>query len=142
MTELQKIRDLTPESRQVNVRVQVLCIDEPKEIPSRYGSPRKVSELLVGDETARIILSLWDDQIGTVTNGETLTVENGFITLVGGHMRLNVGKYGKLNKVEEKIESVAESPNVSDMIFERPPRRREFRRGVRHDSKKRFRKDF
>ena len=92
-----KIKDLTPRSNKVNVLVKVTGVGEPKEIPNRLGgAAKKVAEAKVGDETGTIRLSLWQDQIGSVNEGDVLSIENGYVSLVRGHMHLNVGKYGKM----------------------------------------------
>ena len=88
---LTKVRDLTPNSKQVNVLAKVMNVGEPKEVMGKFGDPRKVCEAVVGDDTATIILSLWNEQIGAIAKDETILVDNGYVSLVRGHMRLNVG---------------------------------------------------
>ena len=88
---LTKVRDLTPNSKQVNVLAKVLSVGEPKEVMGKFGDPRKVCEAVVGDDTAVITLSLWNEQIGSIAKDEVILVDNGYVSLVRGHMRLNVG---------------------------------------------------
>jgi replication factor A1 len=112
------ISDLTPRSKRVNVTAKVLKIDEAKEIPSRYGSPNRVAEATIGDTSGAVVLSLWNDQIGTVEEGETVTIENGYVSLVRGHIRLNAGKYGRIVPSENELEDVNEENNISDAEHE------------------------
>ncbi|MEW6069207.1 MAG: single-stranded DNA-binding protein [Candidatus Thermoplasmatota archaeon] len=121
--ELTKIRDLTPDAKSVNVIAKVLEVGEKKEISSRFGGSRYVAEATVGDETATIILSLWNEQIGSIAPQDTIKIENGYISLVRGHMRLNVGKYGKLAKCQEAVGEINDSINVSEKEYEQAPRR-------------------
>jgi len=115
-----KVKDLTPRSSKVNVLVKVTGVGEPKEIPSRFGGEAKrVAEARVGDETATILLSLWQDQIGSVKEGDVLSIENGYISLVRGHMRLNVGKYGKMTKSDKEIPNVNTELDLSAAEQER-----------------------
>jgi replication factor A1 len=121
-----KVKDLTPQSNRVNVLVKVTGVGAPKEIPSRFGGEaKKVAEATVGDETGTVILSLWQDQIGSIQEGDVLSIENGYISLVQGHMRLNVGKYGKMTKSDKDIPNVNSEVNVSAAEHERE--RRPFR---------------
>ncbi|MBX8641311.1 MAG: single-stranded DNA-binding protein [Thermoplasmata archaeon] len=121
--ELTKIADLTPESKSVNVIAKVLSVGEPKEIPSKFGPSRKVAEVPIADESGSVVLSLWQDQIGTVSEGETIQIENGYVSLVKGHIRVNVGKYGKIAKSEVDIADPSTGVNVSDKEYEQPERR-------------------
>lgn len=126
-TQRISVEDLTPESKRVYVLVKVVEKSEPKEIPSRFGPTRMVTEALVADESASILMSLWDDQADQVEVGDTLQVDNGYISLVRGHMRLNIGKYGSMSKVDEEIEPNTES-NLSDQEFDQPRRNPRYNR--------------
>jgi len=118
-----KIADLTPESKSVNVIAKVLSVGESKEIPSKFGPSRKVAEVPIADESGSVVLSLWQDQIGTVSEGETIQIENGYVSLVKGHIRVNVGKYGKIMKSEVDVSDPSTTVNVSDKEYEQPERR-------------------
>ena len=118
-----KIADLTPESKSVNVIAKVLSVGEAKEIPSKFGPSRKVAEVPIADESGSVVLSLWQDQIGTVSDGETIQIENGYVSLVKGHIRVNVGKYGKIMKSEVDVSDPSTAVNVSDKEYEQPERR-------------------
>ncbi|HHE75651.1 MAG: single-stranded DNA-binding protein [Thermoplasmata archaeon] len=124
MEEITKIKDLNPYAKRVNVLAKVVHKGEPKEINTRYGETKHVTEAVVGDETGIITMSLWEDQAELVNEGETIYVDNGYISLVRGHMRLNVGKYGTIKKSEESIEEVNENLDMSAEEHERYNRRR------------------
>jgi replication factor A1 len=115
---LTKVRDLTPNSKQVNVLAKVLNVGEAKEVMGKFGDPRKVCEAVVGDDTATIILSLWNEQIGTIAKDEVILVDNGYVSLVRGHMRLNVGRYGNLSKSTDAMAEINQSLDMSQQEFE------------------------
>ena len=119
-----KVKDLTPESKQVNVLAKVVGLSEEREITSRFGEARKLVEATVGDETGTVLLTLWNDQIGQVAKDQTVLIDNGYVSLVRGHIRLNVGKYGSLAKSETAVETVNTSLDVSAVEYEREPRYR------------------
>jgi len=138
-----KVKDLTPRSDKVNVLVKVTGVGGPKEISSRFGGEtRRVAEARVGDETGTILLSLWQDQIGSVKEGDVLSVENGYVSLVRGHMHLNVGKYGKMTKSDKEIPNVNTEIDVSAAEQERggfrPRYGGGFRGGYRDRSRRRY----
>ena len=121
---LTKVKDLTPESKQVNVLAKVVGLSEQREITSRFGEARKLVEATVGDETGTVFLTLWNDQISQVTKDETILIDNGYVSLVRGHIRLNVGKYGSFAKAETPIETVNTALDVSAVVYVREPRYR------------------
>ena len=118
-----KIKDLTPQSKRVDVMAKCLEVGEPKDIPGKFGNSRKVAEATVADETGAIILSLWDNQIGTILKDDVVEIKNGYVSLVRGHMRLNVGKYGTIAKTEKPIDSPSTAVNMSDKEYEQERRR-------------------
>jgi len=124
-----KVGELTPQSRAVNVTAKVVSKSEIREIPmGRDGSAHKVCDALVGDETGVVYLTLWDDNITKVNDGDTIRIENGYVTLFKGNMRLNIGKYGKLDQASEPLAAeVNTENNVSSKTYEQE--RRPFRRG-------------
>jgi ssDNA-binding replication factor A large subunit len=119
-----KIKDLTPDSKRVNIIAKVVQLTEPREIPNRYGPTNRVAEATVADETGAVVLSLWNDQIGTINQGDTVTVENGYVSLVRGHIRLNAGKYGKIAPSTKTLDEVNEENNISEAEHEQPERPR------------------
>lgn len=124
-----KVGELTPQSKAVNVTAKVVSKTETRDIPmGRDGSAHKVCDALVGDETGTVYLTLWDDNIDKVNEEDTIRVENGYVTLFKGNMRLNIGKYGKLEMAEEPLSvEVNTENNVSSKTYEQP--RRPFRGG-------------
>jgi replication factor A1 len=121
-----KVEKLDPESRQVNVTVKVVTKGEARETVSRRdGSTHKVVDALVGDETGVVYLTLWDDNIEKVKEGDTIIVKNGYVTLFRGSMRLNIGRYGSLETGAPPIETVNADNNLSNKEYPMPERRRE-----------------
>lgn len=127
-----KIRDLKPNSRWFTITVKVLKLGEEKTVLSRRdGNQHRVAEALVGDETGTILMSLWDDDIDKVKDlvGSTIKLQNGFVSLYRGSMRLGLGKFGSIEEAEKDISEVDETVNVSERRFESrgPPRYRRSR---------------
>jgi replication factor A1 len=119
-----KVGELSPSSRAVNVLAKVVSKSEVRNITAgRDGEAHKVSDALVGDETGCVYLTLWDDNIEKVKDGDTINVKNGYINLFRGNMRLNVGRYGTLEIAEQAIAGeVNTENNVSNQVYEQPRR--------------------
>lgn len=115
------VKDMTENSKNVNATLKVIEIGEVKEIKSQYGNKR-VCEVKVADATGSILLSLWDDQIGKIAAGDSISIQNGYISVVRNSMRLNIGKYGKMLLSEEPVTEVNTELNMSDRHVEMPDR--------------------
>jgi replication factor A1 len=55
---------------------------------------------MLKDDSGEIKLSLWDDQIDQVKQGSKVRITNGYTNSFRGELRLNVGKFGKLEVLE------------------------------------------
>lgn len=128
-----KVSELTPQSRAVNVTAKVVSKSEIRNIATgRDGAPHRVCDALVGDDTGCVYLTLWDDNIDKINEGDTIKVGNGYITLFRGNMRLNVGRYGSLEVAKEALAGeVNTENNLSSKVYEQE--RRPFRGRGRRD---------
>jgi replication factor A1 len=119
-----KVGELTPDSRAVNVLAKVVSKSEIRNIAAgRDGAAHRVSDALVGDETGCVYLTLWDDNIEKVNDGDTINVKNGYINLFRGNMRLNIGRYGTLEISEQALAGdVNTEKNMSNQVYEQPRR--------------------
>jgi CxxC-x17-CxxC domain-containing protein len=86
--------------RAVNVQAKILEVSEPREVMTRFGAAR-VATAVIGDETGRINLALWNEQIDSVAVDNTIEIENGYVTEFHGTKQLNIGRYGTLKVTRE-----------------------------------------
>lgn len=119
-----KVNELNPQSRAVNVLAKVISKSEVRSIAAgRDGAAHKVSDALVGDETGCVYLTLWDDNIEKVNDGNTILVKNGYVNLFRGNMRLNIGRYGTLEISEQALAGdINTENNMSNQVYEQPRR--------------------
>ncbi len=128
---MMKVGELRTYSRRVNLIAKVLEIGEEREVSSsRDGQTHRVAEALIGDETGTVLLTLWDDYVDRFHEGEVIEISNGYANLFRGSLRLNIGRYGEAQVVEEEIGEVNRENNLSlkqhEEVYRRP--RREGRR--------------
>ncbi len=93
-----KIKDLRAGMKNVNLKVRVLEIPEPNRVYTRLGAPALVSNVLVSDETGTMRMSLWNQQIGAVSEGDEISVENGRIASFRGELQLRIGRNASLKR--------------------------------------------
>lgn len=93
------VRDLRPGMSHVNIVVNVLNTPEPKQVVTSAGVDHEILELDAGDKSGSIKLVLWDEKIvPDLKKGDTVKIENGFVTSFKGVWRINVGRYGSITK--------------------------------------------
>ena len=92
-----KIRDLRNGMKNVSVEAKIVEKSEAREVLSRFKDETyRVATAVIADETGKIKLTLWNDQINQVNINNTVKVEKGYVTSFKGEIQLNVGKYGIL----------------------------------------------
>jgi ssDNA-binding replication factor A large subunit len=93
------IGDLKPGMRGVSIEGTIDSLTEPRTVNLRAGGTAQVADAVISDETGTIKLSLWDDQINMVKQGDRVSIENGYTQAFRGENSVNIGRYGNLKKV-------------------------------------------
>ncbi|MHA1410860.1 MAG: single-stranded DNA-binding protein [Candidatus Odinarchaeia archaeon] len=114
------VGELSPNSKGINLKVKVVSVAEEREVISRKtGETLRVCEAVVGDETGTVLLTLWNEDIDKIDSDKIVQVENGYVSLFKGYMRLNVGKYGTLTEIEEdEFGEVNMDKNMSEQQYQ------------------------
>lgn len=94
------IKDLRDGMRRVDAEGEIVEISDPRSVNLRTGDQARVADCTLKDDSGQIKLSLWDDQIDVVKRGAKIRITNGYTNSFRGEVRLNVGKYGKLEVLE------------------------------------------
>ena len=97
------IGELRVGMKNIDVRGKIIEKSETREVYSRYGfNVHRVSYVKISDDTGSIKLILWNDQIESVSAGDTIQIENGYVSQFRGMDQLNVRKRsGKISVVKE-----------------------------------------
>lgn len=131
------INDLGPSRK--GIKIKFKCISKYKErtVFSKHdGRTFRVAEALVGDSTACILLTLWNKDIEKIQPDGEYQLSNGYTSIFRGSLRLNIGKHGNLEAIDENLGEIKKDKNLSNLIFEqdRKPQKRKTR-----EQKKEFR---
>ena len=96
--ELARIGDLSDGMRGVDVEGEVLEKGMARSVRSRRRrwETLNVANAAIGDESGRVVLVLWNEQIRRVKQGDRVRVENGYVSSYRGITQLNVGRAGRL----------------------------------------------
>ncbi|MGQ9513833.1 MAG: single-stranded DNA-binding protein [Thermoproteota archaeon] len=114
-----KVGSLGLDSRNVNVTAKIVSISETREIMSKMdNTPHRVADALIGDETGVVVLTLWDSNIEQVKVDDVIAVKNGYVKTFKGSIRLNVGRFGTIEKSSADIPEVNVQNNISEKVYE------------------------
>jgi replication factor A1 len=121
------VAELKPRMKNVTISFKVISKGEEREIESRNdGTSHRVCDITVGDASGVVQVPLWDDVIDSIEQDATYNLTNGYTGLFRGNLRLNVGKYGKLERSEAAIEEVNMDVDMSAEEHEDDRPRRSF----------------
>jgi len=112
------IEDLSLGLSDVTLVGLLLDTDSVRTFDRDDGSEGKVSNLVLGDSTGRVRVTLWDEQADLATEleaGETVEVIDGYVKERDGSLELHVGNRGAVEEVDEDIEYVPESTPIEDL---------------------------
>lgn len=94
-----KIAELRPDSKKIILEAKVIEKGEPREVNTRFG-PAAVCECTIEDDSGRMKLVLWDDQIEKLGEGDVVRLQNPYVREWNGELQLNLGKFGKVAVVK------------------------------------------
>ena len=100
------IHDLRAGMKRVNLKADVLEIPKPAQVHTQFGNTVMVVNALVGDETGKIKLCLWEGQISAIAIGDNIEIKNAQVCVFRGERQLRLGKNGVLNTRQSLAEGV------------------------------------
>jgi len=92
-----KVSELRPGTKNVNITVKIEEIEPAREVQSRTGEQLRVANAVASDDSGKVKMSLWNEDIDRVKANDTITIDNGYVSSFRGEIQLSVGKYGKLS---------------------------------------------
>ena len=94
-----KVSELKAKQGKVDITLQIMKKDEPREF-SKFGMVGKVCNCLAKDDSGEIKITLWNEQVEQVQEGNTIQISNGYVSEYQGELQLSTGKFGKLDIVQ------------------------------------------
>jgi len=113
-----RVEDLTMGASDVDLVGEVLSTDDVRTFSRDDGSEGKVSNLLVGDETGRVRVTLWDEQADLADEfaaGEIVEITDGYVRERDGSLELHVGNRGRVETVDEDVSFVPDAKPIDDL---------------------------
>ena len=106
---------LTMGQSDINVTGLVLETESIRTFDRDDGSEGKVANLLLGDETGTVRVTMWDDRADRATElepGTAVEVVNGYVRERDGDLELHVGDQGAVDEIEESVEFTPEADAI------------------------------
>ncbi|MDD4353234.1 MAG: hypothetical protein PHN56_02120 [Candidatus Nanoarchaeia archaeon] len=103
MAKITKIEKLDPRVWGVTIHFIVIDSYEEKNINFADGSSHKTMDFLVADDSASILLNLWDESINSIKKGKTYEIDNARLTVFNNIMKLTSSRKSEIKEIEEKI---------------------------------------
>ncbi len=95
-----KIKDLRIGMKKINLKAKVVEVSKPTFVVTRFGNYANVANAMVSDDTGKIRLCLWNDQIKKISVGDVVEIENARIAAFRNEKQLRVGKTGLLRVMQ------------------------------------------
>jgi len=106
---------LTMGQSDINVTGLVLETESIRTFDRDDGSEGKVANLLLGDETGTVRVTMWDDRADRATElepGTAVEVVDGYVRERDGDLELHVGDQGAVDEIEESVEFTPEADAI------------------------------
>ncbi|MFB6151493.1 MAG: single-stranded DNA binding protein [Haloarculaceae archaeon] len=106
---------LTMGQSDVDVRGIVLETESVRTFERDDGSEGRVANFLLGDETGRVRVTLWDDRADVAEEldpGTAVEVVDGYVRERDGDLELHVGDEGAVDEIDEEVDFVPEAEPI------------------------------
>jgi len=111
------ISELKAGATNVTIEATVAAKQEPREVVTKYGKRLNVANITLKDDSGSIAMSLWGNDVETISEGDVIKVTNGYVSEFRGAPQLSAGKFGKI-EVVTKGSGKAEKKEEEDANFD------------------------
>jgi len=113
-----QVKDLQARQGKVDIELEITEKGEPREF-QKFGNSGKVCSCKAKDETGNVTITLWNEQVEQVHNGDKIKISNGYVGEWQGELQLSTGKFGNL-EVIGKGAAPAPEPTPEDKPTSEP----------------------
>ncbi|MFA5332967.1 MAG: hypothetical protein WC376_00535 [Candidatus Nanoarchaeia archaeon] len=114
MPKITKIEKLDPRVWGVTIQFKIIDTYEIRAVSFQDGSEHKTMDFLIADDSATILLNLWDDFISLVKKGKNYEITNARLTVFNNVMKLTNSRKSEIKEINEAI-----IPNLSNKMSEK-----------------------
>lgn len=102
MGEEVSIEELEANLRNIDLsEVEVLELSPVREF-RKFGKPGRVCNAVIKDDSGEVSLTLWNEEIDQVEEGDTLSIQDAYVKEWQGNLQVNTGRNGSFEVLEEE----------------------------------------
>jgi ssDNA-binding replication factor A large subunit len=97
---------------------RVLAVESVRTFSRDDGGEGRVSNLVLGDETGRVRVTMWDEQADCVedfSEGETVEIVDGYVRERDGTLEVHVGSHGAIEGIDEDVTFVPDTTSIATL---------------------------
>ncbi len=98
-----KIKHLKANQKKVTIKVKITDFGDVRNF-YKFGKGGRVCTALGKDETGRICIPLWNEEIDKVKIGDVIQISEGYTNVFQGILQLNAGKFGTIEVLDEELD--------------------------------------
>lgn len=119
-----QVKELKPRQGNVNIELEVIEVGEVREF-QKFGNTGRVANAIAKDSTGQIKVSLWNDDVDKVKEGDRIKITNGWVSEFQGEKQLSAGRLGKLEVVGKgELKETEEVDRVGAEVEEETKKRK------------------
>ena len=66
---------------------------------SKFGKDGRVCTVVLQDDTGKVDITLWNDEVDAVAEGDTISIKNGWVKEWQGRLQVSTGRSGTIEKL-------------------------------------------
>ncbi len=94
-----KIADLKQGMSNVELEAEIASVGDVREI-NKYGRSLRVENIMLKDDSGTIQMSLWNENIDKVKEGDKVHIKNAYINTFRDNIQVTLGRSGTIEVVE------------------------------------------
>ena len=106
-----EIKDIQANQGNIDIVATVIQKEDERTF-EKFGKQGRVCNATLGDETGQVKLTLWNEDIDKVKEGDKIHIENGWCSEYKGEKQLSSGKFGKIEVVEGSAPLMTNDPGI------------------------------
>lgn len=95
-----KASEIKPGMRSIDLELKVIDKADTHSFVSEKGGRGRVATAICEDDSGRIKVSLWNEDIDLVKEGDQIRIKNGYSRLFKDEVHVSAGRYGELEVIE------------------------------------------
>jgi len=94
------VEELDAEADEVEIEGEIAELPTPRAVSTRYGQKRIVT-VVFEDETGKIDLTLWEEEIDEIEEGASVKIEGAYVREWADDVQLNISRDGNIERIDE-----------------------------------------